>query len=269
KQTQQQQLFEVKYPAMAHIAPLMGMLLIMSMVTSFKDVEALPVVLKNGASVAVGGPAAPVTSMFSCAGSLQTDFQFGAPFKPEVEVLLNGAFPCPEHCAQFAGFLRQQLQQWSNGNSLSQWNHRNAAFRRHQVGSVLLFSHYRAIRGELTSSAAAVAGGVGVASPPVAVAVESTPVVKVVPPPPPPVTVVASPPVISLSCSAELVGKVLQVQTPLFPPVAAYLDGLSPEGCRAFQSGLQSALATNGMHLPSTTPPPPPTTFPTLLDAPL
>ncbi|KAH9401011.1 hypothetical protein TYRP_002596 [Tyrophagus putrescentiae] len=87
-----------------------------------------------------------------CAKKLIAEFQFGAAFKPEVESLLNVAFPHKEHCAKFAAFLWTQLEQWSAG--IGKWSAGDEAFRRRQASNVLLIAHYRATRGELTAAAA-------------------------------------------------------------------------------------------------------------------
>lgn len=112
--------------------------------TSIDYVEVLP--------VEVGSSSVSVT--FSCTSSLETDFQFGAPFVPEVKVVLDGAFCSPENCDNFSIFLNHQLQHWTK-RDFSHWFKRNAAFRRHSAENALRDVHYHSLRGELMLTSAA------------------------------------------------------------------------------------------------------------------
>lgn len=185
-----------------------------------------------------------LSSNNNCAKKLIAEFQFGAAFKPEVESLLNVAFPHKEHCAKFAAFLWTQLEQWSAG--IGKWSAGDEAFRRRQASNVLLIAHYRATRGELTAAAATADRKFGLST-------EMLQRIEMVLKDPRfEDELFQSSELVSgtsgeakpLSCSAKVNRTVLKVQTPFSPPLAAYLDALKPDACIAFQTGLQSSLSS-------------------------
>lgn len=171
------------------------------------------------------------STKYNCATKLVTEFQFGVPFKPEVESLLNSAFQQKELCAQFSAFFWQQLEQFSN---IGQWGSRDDSFRRHQASNVLLISHFRATRGELTKEdkASEMMNSIehvlkmDIFEEELFLTSNARLLTSLVP---------------DETC-ARKVHSLVHVKKPLSPPLVAYLNGLKDNACNSFEGNLKLAL---------------------------